>query len=155
MYLIFALLSGTVDTAFSVLIRFELPEPDFQFTADDQLYNSITTTHAIIMSAPMRFVLRNSHQEVMDNLCHVKSIEIGRIKPYEKTRIAKLYVKGLNGQTVESPNCRTDLSYMEIRPTNLIHMVSHNGTLPSLNNKGGWVVPQGKSIYASQGMGSQ
>lgn len=93
------------------------------------------------MSAPMRFVLRKSHYEIMDNLCHVKSIEAGMVKPYGETQTAKLYVKGLIGQTVESLGFRPDLSYMEIRLTNLIHMVSHNRTLPSFNSKGGWVVP--------------
>ena len=63
------------------------------------------------------------------------------VKPYGETQTAKLYIKGLIGQTVESLGFRPDLSYMEIRLTNLIHMVSHNGTLPSLNSKGGWVVP--------------
>jgi group II intron reverse transcriptase/maturase len=77
----------------------------------------------------------------MDNLYHVKSMEAGMVKPYGETQTAKLYVKGLIGQTVESLGFRPDLSYMEIRLTNLIHMVSHNGALPSLNSKDGWVVP--------------
>ena len=141
LYLIFALLSGLVGTAFSVLIRLELSGPGVQFIADNQLYNSIITAHAIVMSAPMRFAPRKSHQEIMDNLCHVKSIEVGMVKPYGETPTTKLYVKGLIRQTVESLGFRPDLSYMEIRITNLIHMVSHNGTLPSLNSKGGWVVP--------------
>ena len=49
MYLIFALLSGLVGTAFSVLIRLELSGPGVQFIADNQLYNSIITAHAIVM----------------------------------------------------------------------------------------------------------
>ena len=49
LYLIFALLSGLVGTAFSVLIRLELSGPGTQFIADSQLYNSIITGHAIIM----------------------------------------------------------------------------------------------------------
>ena len=36
-------------TAFSVLIRLELSGPGVQFIADNQLYNSIITAHAIIM----------------------------------------------------------------------------------------------------------
>jgi len=38
-----------VGTAFSVLIRLELSGPGVQFIADNQLYNSIITAHAIVM----------------------------------------------------------------------------------------------------------
>nr|GEV96237.1 cytochrome c oxidase subunit 2, mitochondrial [Tanacetum cinerariifolium] len=40
---------GLVGTAFSVLIRLELSGPGVQYIADNQLYNSIITAHAIIM----------------------------------------------------------------------------------------------------------
>ena len=49
LYLIFALFSGLLGTAFSVLIRLELSGPGVQFIADNQLYNSIITAHAIMM----------------------------------------------------------------------------------------------------------
>jgi len=49
LYLMYALFSGLVGTAFSVLIRLELSGPGVQFIADNQLYNSIITAHAIIM----------------------------------------------------------------------------------------------------------
>nr|YP_010632601.1 cytochrome c oxidase subunit I [Stereocaulon dactylophyllum]WBP63371.1 cytochrome c oxidase subunit I [Stereocaulon dactylophyllum] len=49
LYLIFALLSGLIGTAFSVIIRLELSGPGVQFIADNQLYNSIITAHAIVM----------------------------------------------------------------------------------------------------------
>lgn len=49
LYLIFALLAGLIGTAFSVLIRLELSGPGVQFIADNQLYNSIITAHAIVM----------------------------------------------------------------------------------------------------------
>jgi Cytochrome C and Quinol oxidase polypeptide I/LAGLIDADG endonuclease len=49
LYLIFALFSGLIGTAFSVLIRLELSGPGVQFIADNQLYNSIITAHAILM----------------------------------------------------------------------------------------------------------
>jgi hypothetical protein len=49
LYLIFALFSGLVGTAFSVLIRLELASPGVQYIADNQLYNSIITAHAIVM----------------------------------------------------------------------------------------------------------
>ena len=49
LYLMFALFSGLIGTAFSVLIRLELSAPGVQYIADNQLYNSIITAHAIIM----------------------------------------------------------------------------------------------------------
>ena len=49
LYLIFALFSGLIGTAFSVLIRLELAGPGIQFIEDNQLYNSIITAHAILM----------------------------------------------------------------------------------------------------------
>ncbi|CAG8137423.1 unnamed protein product, partial [Penicillium nalgiovense] len=45
----FALFSGLVGTAFSVLIRLELSGPGVQYISDNQLYNSIITAHAILM----------------------------------------------------------------------------------------------------------
>lgn len=49
LYLMFALFSGLIGTAFSVLIRMELSAPGVQYIADNQLYNSMITAHAIIM----------------------------------------------------------------------------------------------------------
>ena len=49
LYLIFALFAGLIGTAFSVLIRLELSGPGVQIIADNQLYNSIITAHAIVM----------------------------------------------------------------------------------------------------------
>ena len=49
LYLIFALFSGLLGTAFSVLIRLELSGPGVQYIADNQIYNSVITAHAIIM----------------------------------------------------------------------------------------------------------
>lgn len=49
LYLMFALFSGLLGTAFSTLIRLELSGPGVQYIADNQLYNSIITAHAILM----------------------------------------------------------------------------------------------------------
>ena len=49
MYLMFALFSGLIGTAFSVLIRLELAAPGVQYISDNQVYNSIITAHAILM----------------------------------------------------------------------------------------------------------
>jgi len=45
----FALFSGLIGTAYSVLIRLELAGPGVQYIGDNQLYNSIITSHAILM----------------------------------------------------------------------------------------------------------
>ena len=49
LYLIFAIFSGLLGTAFSVLIRMELSGPGVQYIGDNQLYNSIITAHALLM----------------------------------------------------------------------------------------------------------
>ena len=50
LYLIFAVFSGMIGTAFSVLIRLELSSPGVQFLqGDHQLYNVIVTAHAFLM----------------------------------------------------------------------------------------------------------
>lgn len=49
LYLMFAVFAGLAGTAFSVLIRLELSGPGVQYIADNQLYNSIITAHAIVM----------------------------------------------------------------------------------------------------------
>ena len=49
LYLIFSVFAGMIGTAFSVLIRLELSGPGVQYIADNQLYNSIITAHAILM----------------------------------------------------------------------------------------------------------
>ena len=49
LYLIFAIFSGLLGTAFSVLIRMELSGPGVQYISDNQLYNSIITAHALLM----------------------------------------------------------------------------------------------------------
>ena len=49
LYIIFALFAGMVGTSLSVLIRIELAGPGVQFIANNQLYNSIITAHAIVM----------------------------------------------------------------------------------------------------------
>ena len=50
LYLIFAVFSGMLGTAFSVLIRLELSAPGVQFLAGDhQTYNVIITAHAFLI----------------------------------------------------------------------------------------------------------
>jgi hypothetical protein len=63
LYLIFSLFSGLLGTAFSVLIRMELSGPGVQYIADNQLYNSIITAHALLMIFFMvkKYYILNSH----------------------------------------------------------------------------------------------
>ena len=50
LYLMFAIFSGMLGTAFSVLIRLELSAPGVQFLqGDHQLFNVIITAHAMLM----------------------------------------------------------------------------------------------------------
>ena len=50
LYLIYAVITGLIGTAFCVLIRLELSAPGSQYLAGDhQLYNVIATSHGIIM----------------------------------------------------------------------------------------------------------
>lgn len=50
MYLVFAVFSGLIGTAMSVLIRMELAAPGVQYLhGNHQLYNSIITAHAFLM----------------------------------------------------------------------------------------------------------
>ena len=50
LYLMYAIFTGLLGTAFSVLIRLELSAPGSQFLAGDhQLYNVVVTSHGIIM----------------------------------------------------------------------------------------------------------
>lgn len=49
LYLIFALFSGLIVTAFSVLIKLELSGPGVQYIANNHFYNAILIIHSIIM----------------------------------------------------------------------------------------------------------
>jgi len=49
LYIIFAIFSGLLGTAMSVLIRMELSGPGTQYISDNQLYNSVITAHALLM----------------------------------------------------------------------------------------------------------
>ena len=59
LYLIFAIFSGIIGTALSMIIRAELALPGTQVLSGNyQLYNVVITAHALFMSAPLRRVLR-------------------------------------------------------------------------------------------------
>ena len=84
LYLIFALFSGLLGTAFSVLIRLELSGPGVQYIEDNQLYNSIITAHAILMiffmvekSLNVLNMKSQSLHRDMENDCDNNNVEIG------------------------------------------------------------------------------
>lgn len=81
LYLKFALFSGLLGSAFSVLIRMELSGPGVQYIADNQLYNSIITAHAILMIFFMvdkRILFNSNFHYYKTQLCnnHINSIII-------------------------------------------------------------------------------
>jgi len=49
LYFIFSLFAGLLAVSFSILIRLELSGPGVQYIADNQLYNTIVTSHGILM----------------------------------------------------------------------------------------------------------
>ncbi len=67
----------------------------------NQLYNSVVTAHAILMSAPLRLVLRVAPKELLNLSNQVKSLQAGRAKLYGETRTAKLKKKGENVISIE------------------------------------------------------
>jgi hypothetical protein len=127
LYLIYALFSGLVGTAFSVLIRLELSGPGVQFIADNQLYNSIITAHAIIMSTPLCLGVRTVHKELTNESSCVKSCQDGRIKLYGETQTSKLVVKGRNETNFQVLGRLPDLGHTTSRLTNLIRIILTNG----------------------------
>jgi hypothetical protein len=71
----------------------ELSGPGVQYIADNQLYNSIVTAHALLMSAPMCFnVGPIQHGFLMFG--QVKKLPAGEVKPLEETQTAKRKLKG-------------------------------------------------------------
>ena len=70
LYLIFAVFSGMIGTAFSVLIRLELAAPGVQYLqGDHQLFNVIITAHAIVMIFFMVNVFLISRSEITQIVC--------------------------------------------------------------------------------------
>ncbi len=49
LYLVFAIVSGIVGGAFSVVMRMELQDPGLQYFSDAHLFNVLTTAHGLIM----------------------------------------------------------------------------------------------------------
>lgn len=118
--------SGLIGTAFSVLIRLELSGPGVQYIADNQLYNSIITAHAIIMSTPLCLVVRPVPKELTNESNCVKSYQSGEVELHEETRTDKLIEKETNGPHTQGLGIVSDLLCITFRITNLIRNVFPN-----------------------------
>ena len=127
MYLIFALFSGLLGTAFSVLIRLELSGPGVQFISNNQLYNSIITAHALLMSTPLCLEMRSIRKKgsTKENSC-VKNCQAGRAELYGETQTAKLIGKGVNGSGTQDLGLTPNLLCATFRLTNLIRNILYN-----------------------------
>jgi len=122
LYLIFALFSGLVGTAFSVIIRLELAAPGVQYVSDNQLYNSVITAHAILMSAPMRLNTGRPGRRGRGQDKLVKRAQAGGAKPRGETRTAKLSLTDWNRRGMALRGCQSYLIVLSLgNITNLIH----------------------------------
>lgn len=97
----------------------ELSGPGVQYIADNQLYNSIITAHAILMSAPTSLeVGLVLNWPAKENSC-VKSYQGGEIKPHEETQTPKPIVKGINRADIQAQGLTPNLHRATFRLTNL------------------------------------
>jgi hypothetical protein len=105
----------------------ELSGPGVQYIADNQLYNSIITAHALLMSTPSNFdlalFLGNSHESM-----GLKGNQAGRAKLYDESQTAKLILMVcIFGNQLSV--MYTYLGCRTIRLTKLIHLGNHKGIL--------------------------
>lgn len=105
----------------------ELSGPGVQYIADNQLYNSIITAHAILMSAPLSFEKRLVRKGFTNESGCVKYYQAGEAKLHEETQTAKLIGKGVNGTDAQVLGRTPDLTCTTFRLTNLItRNILHN-----------------------------
>jgi group II intron reverse transcriptase/maturase len=121
----FALFSGLIGTAFSVIIRLELSAPGVQYISDNQLYNSIITAHAIMMSAPLCaepwLVIWLTNRDSC-----VKDCQAGEAELHEETQTAKLTGKEIIGSDAQLLDLISHLSCIPFRLTNLARKFHQN-----------------------------
>lgn len=104
----------------------ELSGPGVQYIADNQLYNSLITAHAILMSTPLCYTCGMLPRAVATG-SRLKGYQAGSVELYGETQTAKLIVTGIDGAR---PNALGPISYLNcstFRLTNLTRIIHHNG----------------------------
>jgi group II intron reverse transcriptase/maturase len=116
-------------------IRLELSSPGSQFITDNQLYNSIITAHAVLMSAPMHPIPRELGWLVTHTGRCIKDQQAGKFKPYEETQTVKLLGKAVERVNSGTQGATADLFCPTSRITNLKRNDRHNGTIAESENR--------------------
>jgi hypothetical protein len=115
-----------IGTSLSFLIRVELSSPGTQILANDnQLYNTIITAHAFIMSAPLCLYLGLGDNLLGITFYSVKSIQDGRVELYIERYTSKLNVKVINGFATFNLDIITNLLIILVKIMNLIYVEGH------------------------------
>jgi hypothetical protein len=105
----------------------ELSGPGVQYISDNQLYNSIITAHAILMSAPLCLNEWPVPKEPVETDSHVKDCRVGEVKPLGETQTTKPAVTGVDEPNIQGLRPSPYLSHTPFRITNLIiRVLLHN-----------------------------
>jgi hypothetical protein len=108
----------------------ELSGPGVQYIADNQLYNSIITAHALLMSTPFHLGLALLFAITIHISWYVKSNRAGGVKLRGETLTVKSILKELFIYSHRDLDDNSDLSSVTFRLTNLIRrVVYHNGII--------------------------
>ena len=111
LYLVFAVFSGMIGTAFSVMIRLELSSPGVQFlSGDHQLFNVIISAHAFIMI----FFMVNLFLSQKTSLIHLR----GKFNNVKFQKVSTNFSQSLFKSKSTKVRCYSTLSTAD-RPENL------------------------------------